>query len=98
MQHLLQEKIMKLFLPKGIIYTSSSYSFGWVNEKHSGFHQVNAFYVDKNGKIIEKLPEEKIRFGANREIEEDGKPKVEMFYQIFGTKEDEDKGCDNTFN
>ena len=85
-------------VPKnGIIYTSSPSTFGWVNGKDTG-HQVNAFYVDNNGKVIEKLPEEKIRFGANREIEEDGKPKVEMFFQIFGTKEDEDKGCDNTFN
>lgn len=83
-------------VPKnGIIQTSSPSTLGWTNEKTSGSYKINAFYVDEKGKTIEKLPQEKVRFGGNRTIEEDGKPKVEIFYQIFGTKEDEEKACSN---
>lgn len=77
----------------GIIHTSSPYDFGWVNEKHSGAHQIRAFYVDEEGEIIEELPQEKIRFGANGAYQEEGEPEKFYFYQIFGSEEIENKGC-----
>ena len=81
-------------VPKsGIIDTSSPSDFGWVNEKHSGAYQLSAFYVDEKGEIIEELPQEKIRFGANGSSQEEGKPEKHFSYQIFGTKETENKGC-----
>jgi hypothetical protein len=81
-------------VPKsGILYTSSPFDFGWVNEKHSGAYQLRAFYVDEKGEIIEELPQEKIRFGANGATQEEGKPEKHYFYQIFGSEEIENKGC-----
>lgn len=77
----------------GMIYTSSPYDFGWVNEKHSGAHQVRAFYVDENGERIEQLPQEKIRFGANGSIQKEGEQEKHYFYQIIGSEEIENEGC-----
>jgi hypothetical protein len=81
-------------VPKsGILYTSSPFDFGWVNEKHSGAYQLRAFYVDEKGEKIEELPQEKIRFGASGANKEEGKPEKHYFYQIFGSEEVENKGC-----
>lgn len=81
-------------VPKsGILNTSSPYDFGWVNEKHSGAHQIRAYYVDDNGEIIEQLPQEQIRFGANGSYQEEGEREKHYFYQIFGSEEMENKGC-----
>lgn len=81
-------------VPKsGIIYTSSPFDFGWVNEKHSGVYQLRAFYVDQEGEIIEKLPQEQIRFGANGAVQDEGKREEHYYYQIFGSEEIENKGC-----
>lgn len=77
----------------GIIHTSSPYHFGWVNENHSGSHQIEAFYVDEEGTIVEELPQENIRFGASGSVQEDNKAPQDYFYQIFGTKETENRGC-----
>jgi hypothetical protein len=63
-------------VPKsGILYTSSPFDFGWVNEKHSGAYQLRAFYVDEKGEKLEELPQEKIRFGANGANQEEGNQK-----------------------
>ncbi|MFD0770078.1 DUF6843 domain-containing protein [Bacillus sp. CGMCC 1.60114] len=81
-------------VPKdGIINTSSPMEFGWVNKKHSGSFQLKAFYVDESGKKIKELPQDKILLGANGSAQEDGKPKKDYFYQIFGSKEIENQGC-----
>lgn len=77
----------------GIIHTSSPSDFGWVNKKHSGAYQLRAFYVDEKEEIVEELPQEKIRFGANGAFQEEGKPEKQYFYQIFGSEEIENKGC-----
>lgn len=76
----------------GLIYTSSPYDFGWVNDKHSGAFQLKAFYVDDEGDIIEELPPEQIRFGANGSIQRDER-EIDYYYQIFGSEETEKKGC-----
>lgn len=81
-------------VPKtGIVNTSSSYDFGWVNEKHSGSYQLYAYYVDENGSIIEEVPQENIRFGANGSTQEEGKEEKHFYYQIFGSEEVEKAGC-----
>ena len=81
-------------VPKnGIIHTSSPYDFGWVNDEHSGAYQLRAFYVDDNGEILEELPHEKIRFGANGSIQEEGKQEKHYHYQIFGLEGIEKEGC-----
>lgn len=77
----------------GIIETSSPSNTGWVNEEGSGWHKIRAFYVDEKGEIIEELPQEKIRFGANGSSQEEGKTEKHYSYQIFGSKETENKGC-----
>lgn len=77
----------------GVINTSSPSDFGWTNEKHSGYYQLSAFYVGEDGEIIEKLPQEKIRFGANGSSQKEGEAMTHHSYQIFGSKEIEDKGC-----
>ncbi len=80
-------------VPKnGVIETSSPYDTGWASEKSSGPYQTTAYYVDEKGEIIEKLPQENLRFGALGSNQGDT-PGQEFFYQIFGTKETEDKGC-----
>ncbi|WP_047983238.1 DUF6843 domain-containing protein [Ornithinibacillus californiensis] len=80
-------------VPKsGVIYTSSPYDFGWISEEGSGSAQIRAFYVDQQGEVIEELPQEKIRFGALGG-RGDGKYAKYYYYQIFGSKEMEDKGC-----
>ncbi|WP_077617489.1 DUF6843 domain-containing protein [Litchfieldia sinesaloumensis] len=81
-------------IPKnGILYTSSPFDFGWVNDKHSGAYQSRAYYVDERGEILEELPQEKIRFGANGASQVEGKTEKHYYYQIFGSKETEDEGC-----
>lgn len=77
----------------GIIYTSSPSEFGFANKEHSGWFELNAFYVDENDEIIEKLPQEKIRSAGIVSTQEEGKPEKEYSYRIFGSKEIQDKGC-----
>ncbi|MFP3728950.1 hypothetical protein U8V72_27565 [Priestia filamentosa] len=77
----------------GIINTSSPMEFGWVNKEESGSYQLKAYYVGKNGERLQELPSDKIRFGANGTVQEHGKPERDYYYQIFGSKKTEDKGC-----
>lgn len=77
----------------GIINTSSSYDFGWTNEEHSGSFQLSAFYVGDDGKTLEELPQKKIRFGGTESVQKEKQPMTHHYYQIFGSKEMEDKGC-----
>lgn len=77
----------------GIIYTSSPADFGWVSKEHSGPHQTRAFYVDEAGNAVQELPLEKIRFGANGSMQEDGKLEKTYSYQLFGSEEVEREGC-----
>lgn len=81
-------------VPKGgIVNTSSSYDFGWVNENHSGSYQLYDYYVDENGTIIEEVPKENIRFGPNGSTQAEGKAEKYFDYQIFGSEEVEKDGC-----
>lgn len=77
----------------GIINTSSPMHFVWVSKENSGPYRLRAFYVDQAGNKVEELPPEKIRFGANGSMKEEGKPERTYYYQLFGDEEVEAEGC-----
>ncbi|WP_213421276.1 DUF6843 domain-containing protein [Bhargavaea massiliensis] len=77
----------------GIIDTSSPIDFGWVSKENSGSYRLRAFYVDQAGNKVQELSQEKIRFGANGSVKEEGKPERTHYYQLFGDEEVEAEGC-----
>lgn len=77
----------------GIIDTSSPMDFGWVSEEHSGSYRSRAFYVDQAGNTMQELPQEKIRFGANGSMKEEGKPERTYYYQLIGDEDVLTEGC-----
>lgn len=77
----------------GIINTSSPMDFGWVSKENSGAYRLRAFYVDQAGNKVQELPQEKIRFGANGSVKEEGKPERTHYYQLFGDEEVEAEEC-----
>ena len=78
----------------GIIETSSPYDFGWVNENHSGGYELNAFYIDGEGKRTGQVPQEEIGFGANGSSQKNGRGHEEHFYyQFFGKDASEKASC-----
>ncbi|MEV9639594.1 hypothetical protein ABZ756_02705 [Mammaliicoccus sciuri] len=70
----------------GILLTNSPADFGWKGKKNSGFHNIEYYYVNKDGGISE-IPAENIGQSTFGEYSKDGRVRLTTHTVPIGNKE-----------
>ncbi|WP_456363739.1 DUF6843 domain-containing protein [Priestia aryabhattai] len=78
-----EDKIIYTIPKSGKLKTSSPQNFGWARTEDSGWHNQTFYYVNEEGKRVEKIPDEKIGYQYTNESYSDSTGKTLRSYTFY---------------